>query len=72
MPVELEKLVQAVCNMLGLEYDSEKKVVVEAAHERKCILAIDDNSFQLRMLNELLKDKYDVEMATSAMKAMTI
>ena len=72
MPVELEKLVQAVCNMLGLEYDSEKKVVVEEANERKCILAIDDNSFQLRMLNELLKDKYDVEMATSAMKAMTM
>ena len=72
MPVELDKLVQAVCNMLGLEYDADKKVVVENNSERKCILAIDDNSFQLRMLNELLKDTYDVEMATSAMKAMTM
>ena len=72
MPVELDKLVQAACNMLGLEYDADKKVIVEEVQERKCVLAIDDNSFQLRMLNELLKDTYDVEMATSAMKAMTM
>lgn len=72
MPVENEKIVKAMCNMLCLEYDSESKTIAEAQEERKCILAIDDNSFQLRMLNELLKDTYDVEMATSAMKAMTM
>ena len=72
MPVELEKLVQAACNMMGIEYNADTKTIVENVKERKCILAIDDNSFQLRMLNELLKDTYDVEMATSAMKAMTM
>lgn len=72
MPIENEKIVKAICNMLGLEYDSANKTIAEASSERKCILAIDDNSFQLRMLNELLKDTYDVEMATSAMKAMTM
>ena len=34
MPVELDKLVQAVCNMLGLEYDADKKVVVENNREK--------------------------------------
>lgn len=72
MPVENEKLVKTICNMLGLEYDADNNTVIEPPTERKCILAIDDNAFQLRMLNELLKDTYDVDMANSAMKAMTM
>jgi CheY-like chemotaxis protein len=72
MPVDNGKLVQAMCNMLGLEYDSDNKIIIERESVRKTILAIDDNAFQLRMLNELLKDTYDVELATSAMKAMAM
>lgn len=72
MPVDNEKLVIAICNMLGLEYNGENKVIIEETNEKKCILAIDDNAFQLRMLNELLKDTYHVEMATSVLKASAI
>ncbi len=72
MPVEDEEIVVTVCDLLGLKYDYDNKVVNEAKYERKCVLAIDDNAMQLRILNELLKDKYDVQLATSAMKALTL
>lgn len=39
---------------------------------RKHILLIDDNAVQLRALRGILKDKFDVSMATSAMEAMVI
>ena len=72
MPVSNETIVETVCELLSLKYDRDTKTVSEEAYERKCILAIDDNAFQLRMINELLRDKYDVQLATSAMKALTL
>jgi DNA-binding NtrC family response regulator len=39
---------------------------------RKNILIVDDSNVQLRALNELLKDKYRVRMATSGMQALTM
>lgn len=72
MPVENDKLVQTICNMLKIEYDADNKKIIKSGNEKKCILAIDDNAFQLRMLNELLKDTYEVETATSVMKALTL
>lgn len=72
MPIDNDKLITAICNMLGIEYDVDKKVIIDNNNQKKCILAIDDNAFQLRMLNELLKDTYEVKMATSVMKAFTM
>lgn len=72
MPVDNEKLLQAMCNMLGLEFDAEKKVIIDNTLSKKRILAIDDNAFQLRMLNELLKETYEVEMATSVVKGLAM
>lgn len=72
LPVSNHKIVEVICELLGLKYDAEIKVILEAEFERKCVLAIDDNAMQLRILNELLKNKYDVLMATSAVKAMTM
>lgn len=72
MPVSNEEIVKKVCEILDLKYDSDNKSVNEEKYEKKCVLAIDDNDFQLRMLNELLKDNYDVQLATSAMKALTL
>ena len=40
--------------------------------ERKKLLLVDDNPVQLRMLNDALKGKYDVQMATSGMKAISM
>lgn len=72
LPVDNEDIVKGICGQLGLKYDTDNKSVDEEKYERKCVLAIDDNVFQLRMLNEILKDKYDVQLATSAMKALTL
>ena len=46
--------------------------MIETAYSRKCVLAIDDNEIQLRMLNEMLKAEYDVMLANSAVKALTL
>ena len=72
MPVDNDKLVQTICNMLALEYDGDNNKIITSSNEKKCVLAIDDNGFQLRMLNELLKDTYEVQTATSVMKALTM
>ena len=72
MPVSNESIVETVCDVLNLKYDADNKRVNEDKYEKKCVLAIDDNIFQLRMLNALLKEKYDVQLATSAMKALTL
>ena len=39
---------------------------------RKRILLVDDSNIQLRALHVLLKDKYDVRMATSGTQALTL
>ena len=72
LPVEDEDIVVNICEMLELKYDYDNKVINEEKYQRKCVLAIDDNAMQLRILNELLKNKYDVQLATSAMKALTL
>ncbi len=37
---------------------------------KKCILLIDDNAIQLRTLKGILGESYDVQMATSGVKAV--
>lgn len=39
---------------------------------RKCVLLVDDNVFQLRTLKAVLEKQYDVQLATSGMKALTL
>jgi len=70
-PAGNERIVETICELLGLHYNRTKRLV-ETAYVRKCVLAIDDNEMQLRMLNEMLKEDYDVMLANSAMKALTI
>lgn len=51
------------------EESQEKK---EEQGRRKCILLVDDNVFQLRTLKGVLEKRYDVQLATSGMKALTL
>lgn len=39
---------------------------------KKCILLVDDSNIQLRTLNELLKQKYEVRMAISGKQALSV
>lgn len=72
LPDHNEKVVEAVCEVLGHKYDKDSRVILENYYKKKCVLAIDDNALWLRMLNEMLKAEYDVMMANSAIKALTM
>lgn len=71
-PDNNEKVVEAVCEVLGHKFDKDSRVILENYYKKKCVLAIDDNALWLRMLNEMLKAEYDVMMANSAIKALTM
>ncbi len=71
-PVSNAQILAVVSEVLKLTYDEEKETVTDKSSERKCVLLVDDNAMQLRTLNEILKNKYDVQMATSGMKALTL
>ena len=57
---------------LHINYDANNVVIKKVIGKRKCILLIDDSAVQLRALNEMLKEQYDVMMATSCIKALAI
>ena len=56
--------------------NEEKEQTMEmdktALNVKKTVLLIDDNVVQLRILNNMLKEKYNVLMATSGVKAITL
>lgn len=68
MPTDNDKILEAICNRLNISYEGDK--IVEKS-DRKCVLVVDDNGLQLRALNDMLKSKYEVKLATSGMQALT-
>jgi len=71
-PVGDEDVLAAACDLLGLSYNRQAKTVRKKYRGGKpCVLAVDDVAFQLRTINELLKDDFDVMVATSAATAIT-
>ncbi|MBQ8821742.1 MAG: response regulator [Lachnospiraceae bacterium] len=72
-PLKNEKILEEICTKLELEYSEEGVgATPEEKGRKKVILLVDDNAMQLRTLNEMLKQTYDVQMATSGMKALTL
>lgn len=71
-PVSNAQILEKINELLQLSYDEESGTVIEKTQERKCVLLVDDNAMQLRTMNEMLKNKYDVKLATSGMKALTM
>lgn len=75
-PVTNEKIKEEVEKLLDSENDYEEKdnnsFIETAEQKRKNILLVDDNATQLRMLKAMLNSKYDVQMATSGLKALTM
>ena len=55
-----EEIVKVVCDTLD----------VAPTEKAKTVLLVDDNAMQLRVLNTMLKDKYEVKLATSGIKAI--
>ena len=71
-PINNDNLLEQIFELLNIDYDVESKILKGPDRTRKCILLVDDSPMQLRILNELLKKEYDVQMATSGMKALTL
>ena len=69
-PLDDKKILDAICNILDSREDVQQSV--ETKGEKKSILLVDDSNVQLRALNELLKEKYEVRMSTSGMQALTM
>ncbi len=67
-----DMLLEEIHNLYHIDYDVDSNVFEKSAGGRKCVLLIDDSAIQLRALNEMLKGKYDVLMATSGVKALTL
>ncbi len=71
-PIDKDELLEMIYETLHIDCDVDGMVIKKALGQRKCILLIDDSAIQLRALNEFLKDKYDVMMATSGIKALPL
>nr|MBP3599430.1 response regulator [Eubacterium sp.] len=56
---EKEEILNVVCETLDVELSTKKR-----------ILLVDDNAMQLRVLNTMLKENFDVKMATSGAQAL--
>ena len=69
-PVNNEVILEKICNILDITCENE--IIIDKKEEKKSILLVDDSSIQLRALNDMLKEKYEVRMATSGMQALTL
>lgn len=77
-PVTDERITNMVEKLLESEneyVEEDDNTIIEVAEQeinRKTVLLVDDNPTQLRLLKVMLKSKYEVQMATSGMKALTM
>ncbi|MBQ4283358.1 MAG: response regulator [Lachnospira sp.] len=71
-PITVEKTLVAISQVLNMTYDAQAGTCIDNKSEKKTVLLVDDNAMQLRTLNTMLKEQYDVQMATSGMKALTM
>ena len=64
-------ILQRCCNMLGLSMNSIDQLSEDEENQKPLILVVDDFAMLLRQIRMMLKDMYDVEVATSGVQAMT-
>ena len=71
-PVKNEAILETVGKRLDVNIDSENGTIEDNKGKKKSVLLVDDNAMQLRTLNEMLRGSFEVQMATSGMKALTL
>ena len=85
-PIENQEILEAMCDRLNVSADdpmgSEKKAaddflnidagLAQPEDEKPTVLIVDDNAGTLRNVKSLLDDVYNVNVAPSGMKAMTM
>jgi len=71
-PVENKEILRAVCKRLGLQLIQEGDgFVVKEYSFKKNVMVVDDNPVTIREIWEMLKDVFDITVATSGIQAMT-
>lgn len=76
-PINNQDVLYKVCEVLGVPVQERQESTVEAkskpstGSQRKKILLVDDSVVQLRMMKNLLHDKYDVSMVKSGNEAIS-
>lgn len=71
LPASTMRIHEKITGML-CEKKPEGEGEEAKADDRQCVMFIDDNAFQIRVLKEILKNQYDVQLATSGMQAVEI
>ncbi len=71
-PVENRDILDAVSKRLEKKVAESSSVVASAPKDVKTILVVDDNAVTLRTIRELIKDEYNVIVATSGMQAIKV
>lgn len=74
-PIENSRVVNAIARRLSVDLNAPD--VGDPSHEeekdqKKSVLVVDDNAATLRSIKAMLDDKYNVSVATSGMKALTM
>jgi len=67
-----ESILEVIYKELHIDYEVETSIIAKSFGKKKYVLIVDDSPIQLRTMNEMLKDKYEVGMATSGVKALTM
>ena len=68
-PIDNKVILDTICDVLN---DTDDNNSIDTDSSKKSILLVDDSKIQLHVLNEMLKQKYEVRMATSGMQALTM
>lgn len=73
-PVRLSEVLRQVNQILGIDTDAYEgsEDVADVKSGPKTVLLIDDSPVQLRQVREILKDRYQVLMASSGVQALGI
>lgn len=70
-PVTIREIIEGICRLLNIRL-SENAFASEGHNRRRRILLIDDSAVQLRTMRNLLKERYEVDMAKSGQEAMKL
>jgi len=71
-PIPNSIVVDTLCRAMGVTFDGVRGLVRERRSGRKTVMLVDDSPLHLRAMNEIMKKKYDVQLANSGMKALTM
>lgn len=71
-PVLLDEMKKHKKRLGAVIGESPKKIQAENRSDKTTVLLVDDSAVQIRAMYGILKDKYNVQMATSGMKALEL